>query len=96
MVGWIAFMADQVRLTDGDTAIYAGSPHGRRHFCIQCGTGLFYFNDDVLPGLVDIQSATLDDAEAHVPGVHIQMAEALPWVADIDAMPKFDRYPPTE
>lgn len=96
MVGWIAFPADQVRLTEGETAIYAGSEHGRRHFCIQCGTGMFYFNDEALPGIVDIQSATLDDAEAHAPSAHIQMAEVLPWVATMDSLPKFDRFPPME
>ena len=29
-----------------------------------CGTGLFYANANVLPGIVDIQSATYDDPEA--------------------------------
>ncbi len=93
MVGWIAFRADQVRLTSGDTAHYASSPGVARHFCIQCGTGLFYFNEAVLPGLVDIQSATLDEAQAWAPGAQIQVAEQLPWVPDLAEIPAFDRYP---
>lgn len=93
MVGWIAFAADQVRLTQGETAVYAGSEHGRRHFCIQCGTGLFYLNSEMLPGIVDIQSATLDEAEAHAPGAHIQVAERLPWMTHIADLPEFERFP---
>lgn len=96
MVGWIAFAADAVRLTQGETAVYAGSTHGRRHFCIQCGTGLFYFNAEMLPGIVDIQSATLDEAEAHAPGAHIQVAERLPWMTRLADLPEFDRFPGPE
>lgn len=96
MVGWIAFMAESVRLTQGEPAVYAGSVHGRRHFCIQCGTGLFYFNDAMLPGIVDIQSSTLDDAEAHPPGAQIQVAERLPWVEGLAGIHAFDRYPPMD
>jgi hypothetical protein len=94
MVGWIAFPADQVQLTEGDTAIYASSPGVTRHFCIQCGTGLFYFNEAVLPGLVDIQSATLDEADKQAPGAQIQAAERLPWVPGLAEIPAFERYPP--
>lgn len=96
MVGWIAFPADKVRLTAGETAVYAGSAHGRRHFCIQCGTGLFYLNSAMLPGIVDVQSATLDDAESHAPGAHIQVAERLPWMTGLAAIPEFDRFPGPE
>ena len=94
MVGWIAFTADCVVLTQGETAVYAGSAHGRRHFCIQCGTGLFYFNDEALPGIVDIQSSTLDDAADHAPGAQIQVAERLPWVEGLAGIQAFDRFPP--
>ena len=94
MVAWIAFRTDQVRLTSGAPKVRASSETGRRHFCPDCGTGLFYTNDAVLPGLTDIQSATFDDdAPAPPPGVHIQFAEHLAWIDGLEAMPKFDRYP---
>lgn len=93
MVGWIAFPVSAVQLTAGDTAVYASSPGVERHFCIGCGTGLFYFNEAVLPGLVDIQSATLDDAETQAPGAQIQVAERLPWVPGLADIPAFDRFP---
>jgi hypothetical protein len=33
----------------------------QRHFCPDCGTGLFYTNSEILPGIIDTQSATYDD-----------------------------------
>ncbi len=96
MVGWMAFPADAVRVTSGEAAVYASSDHARRHFCIQCGTGLFYTNAEMLPGIVDIQSSTLDDPENHPPGAQIQVAERLPWMADLASIHEFPRYPGME
>ena len=95
MVAWIAFKSDQVRVTSGAPKIRASSEHGRRYFCPECGTGLFYTNETVLPGVTDIQSATLDHPEAAPPTAHIQYAEHLHlgWTERMDALPKFDRYP---
>ncbi len=94
MVGWIAFQSDQVRVTSGALKVRASSEFGRRHFCPECGTGLFYTNDAILPGLTDIQSATLDEgAEAPPPAAHIQFAEHLTWTDRLNELPKFDRYP---
>lgn len=92
MVGWIAFKAEQVAI-EGTPVTYASSEHGRRQFCGVCGTGLFYTNDDALPGLIDIQSCTLDDPEAAPPGAQIQLAERLGWTRTLDELPGFERYP---
>jgi hypothetical protein len=92
----MAFADTEVAVTQGEAAVYAGSEHGRRHFCIQCGTGLFYTNAAMLPGIVDIQSATLDDAADHAPGAQIQVAERFEWMAHLGDMPEFARYPGME
>ena len=47
----------------------------------------------MLPGLVDILTATLDDPESYPPQLHVQMADALPWEAALDELPRFERYP---
>ena len=60
---WAMAAADQVTIT-GEPLTYASSEHGRRLFCGACGTGLFYTNDVVFPGMIDVQSATLDDPDA--------------------------------
>lgn len=93
LVSWIAYKADDVEVTKGSPKVRASAEHARRHFCADCGTGLFYTNEAALPGLIDIQSATLDDPEAMPPGVHIQYAEHIRWTETLDALPKFERYP---
>lgn len=93
MVGWAMYPEDALTVTRGDAREYASSEHGRRWFCSTCGTGLFYRNRQILPGMVDIQAATLDDPEA-VPAVaHIQTAERLGWMRQAHDLPEFDRYP---
>jgi hypothetical protein len=92
MVGWAAFPKGAVAVS-GEPALYRSSEHGRRHFCGACGTGLFYVNEKVLPGLLDIQTGTLDDPGAMPPRIHVQAAERLDWMDDVENLPKFARYP---
>jgi hypothetical protein len=94
MVGWTMYPLDAVKVTKGAPKIYASSAHGRRHFCGDCGTGLFYANAEVLPGIIDIQSATYDDPDAVPAQVHIQVAERIRWMERAHELPKFERYPP--
>jgi hypothetical protein len=54
--------ADQVSIV-GTPRTYASSEHGRRLFCGDCGTGLFYINAKVLPGLIDVRTGTLDEPD---------------------------------
>ncbi|RDE05102.1 GFA family protein [Sphingomonas aracearum] len=92
MVAWLAFPEQGVSIT-GTPTTFESSPGVFRQFCGTCGTGLFYRNEAVLPGLVDIQSATLDSPEEHAPGAQIQVAERLGWVERIADLPAFERYP---
>jgi hypothetical protein len=93
MVGWLMVANEQLAI-EGEPATYASSEHARRHFCIQCGTGLFYSNAEMLPGLVDIQSATLDEPESAMPQAQIQVADRIGWMETAHTLPEFDRYPP--
>jgi hypothetical protein len=92
-VGWIAFPATALTVEHGETREYASSENGRRQFCPTCGTGLFYYNEAVLPGLVDIQLTTLEDPASHPPQIHVQTADELPWEAGLGELPRFERYP---
>ena len=80
---------DRKRLAQGLSLV----EHGERHFCPDCGTGLFYYNAQFLPGIVDIQSVTLDDTAERAPQAHIQVADSLPWEAALDSLPRFERFP---
>lgn len=92
-VSWMAFPEAQVAVTQGELTTYAGKNGARRHFCPNCGTGLLYTNAELLPGIVDIQSATLDSAAQEAPTSQVQAAEMLPWFDQLGALPRFERFP---
>ena len=89
---WAMAAADQVTIT-GEPVTYASSEHGRRLFCGACGTSLFYTNDVVFPGMIDVQSATLDDPDAIPLQAQIQTAERIGWMGHLGDLPAFERYP---
>ena len=94
MVGWTMYPLEALKVVKGTPKIYASSQNGRRHFCPDCGTGLFYTNAANLPGIIDIQSATYDNPDAVPARAHIQVAERIGWMAHAHELPQFDRYPP--
>ena len=96
MVSWAAFTEDALTVTQGQPVTFNSSGAAMRSFCGTCGTGLFYRNADMLPGIVDIQSVTLDDPEALPPAAHIQVAERLHWMGDLDTLTRFERFPGME
>ncbi len=77
----------------GQVATYQSSDHARRQFCPTCGTGLFYVNEETLPGLIDVQSGTFDDPDALPARVQIQVAERIGWMATAHDLPEFQRFP---
>jgi hypothetical protein len=92
MVSWGLVPADQVTI-HGDPRVYSSSEHGRRHFCGACGTGLFYTNEQIFPGRLDVQTCTLDDPGAVPVQLHVQVADDVPWMDGVDDLPKFERFP---
>ena len=93
MVAWAAFSEADFTVTAGELVTFNSSGSALRSFCGKCGTGLVYRNADFLPGIVDIQSATLDDPDALPPGAHIQTAERLNWMESAHSLPAFERFP---
>ncbi len=93
MVAWLAFAVADFQVTQGSATEFASSEHGRRYFCASCGTGLYYINDEMLPGIIDIQSSTCDNAADLAPQAQIQMAERLGWVENLHELHGFERYP---
>ena len=89
---WAMAAADQVTIM-GEPVTYASSEHGRRLFCGACGTSLFYTNDVVFPGMIDVQSATLDDPDAIPLQAQIQTAERIGLMTHLGDLPAFERYP---
>jgi hypothetical protein len=92
LVAWGLVGRDQLKV-EGETKEYSSSENGRRHFCPECGTALFYTNEQIFPGLIDVQIATLDDPEEISPNMQVQAAERIRWMERIGSIPSFDRYP---
>ena len=93
MVAWAAVTDAQFKLVQGEPVTFNSSGSAMRSFCPKCGSGLYYRNAEFLPGIVDIQSATLDDPDALPPSAHIQVAERLGWMKTAHSLPLFDRFP---
>ena len=91
-VSWAAFQQTEFMIS-GAISAYNSSGSAIRYFCAKCGTGLYYVNQDVLPGLVDIQTCTLDDPELLPPQLHVQHAEHVHWTQALEGLPKFPRFP---
>ena len=94
-VSWGLIQAEDIEIS-GSPKTYASSEHGRRLFCGDCGTSLFYTNDAIFPGQIDVQTATLDDPSALPLQGQIQMAESITWMRNLSVLPAFDRDPGEE
>ena len=92
LVGWALIRQEELDVS-GTPKVYASSDLGRRHFCGDCGTGLFYTNETVFPGQIDVQTATLDDPDLIPAQVQIQTAERIGWMEQAHQLPAFERYP---
>lgn len=93
MVAWALVPMPLLTILSGTPKIYQSSQHAQRHFCGDCGTGLFYTNDDIFPGQIDVQSATLDNPDAIPVQGQIQTAERIGWMETLDTLPSFARFP---
>ena len=93
MVAWVAFADDDFTITKGAVVTHNSSGASMRSFCGTCGTGLLFRNAEMLSGIVDIQSVTLDDPDALPPAVHIQTADRISWMETAHELPAFSHYP---
>ena len=93
VVSWAMFGEGALTVTKGEPRTRNSSGAAMRSFCPECGSGLFYRNAEVLPGMVDVQSATLDAPEKLPPGAQIQTADRIAWMERAHELPSFERYP---
>ena len=93
LIAWLAMPSDGFRVTAGEPVRYTAPSGSMRAFCGSCGTPLFFVNEAVLPGIVDIQSVTLDEPDTIAPQAQIQIAERRTYMAELDKLPQFARFP---
>lgn len=93
VVSFAAFPRDRFRVTEGAPVEFNSSGRSVRSLCGTCGSSLFYRNEEFLPGLTDIHTATLDHPDNLPPTAHIQIAERIGWMSAAHTLPSFERYP---
>lgn len=92
-VSWAMFPEASLVVTNGQPKTINSSGAAMRSFCAECGSGLFYRNAENLPGIVDVQTSTLNDPDALPPKLQIQVAERLRWMRHVHELPEVDRFP---
>jgi hypothetical protein len=70
--------------TRGEPKRFASSDQVQRGFCAACGTPLTF---EWHPNLIDLAIATFDDPGAIRPVVQMATESALPWTAEVAALP---------
>jgi len=93
VVAWIAVTQDSFRVLRGEAKTRNSSGVSMRSFCPDCGTGMWFRNAENLPGIVDVQMATLDEPEAFAPQIQIQVADRIGWMRSAHELPEFERFP---
>ncbi len=92
-VAWGAFPKSAFRVLCGEARTRNSSGQSMRSFCSECGSSLWFVNEEYLPGIVDIQVATLDEPDVLAPMIQIQTAERIGWMKDAHALPEHERFP---
>ena len=92
VTAWAGYLSEGLNV-EGEVASYSSSEGVERQFCAKCGTSLFYFNEAMMPGIVDILTVTLDAPGDYPPRLHVMTSDALPWEAELDELPKYERFP---
>jgi hypothetical protein len=89
-VPWGTFARGAFSVARGNMAEYRSSPPVLRGFCAQCGTALTYRHER-RPAEIDVTLASLDDARALAPTMHVWVSDKLPWISISDGLPQFER-----
>jgi hypothetical protein len=87
-VAWGTFAHSHFRVTRGTLTEYRSSPQVWRGFCKACGGALTY-RHDTRAGEIDVTIASLDEAHALAPQMHVWVGDKLPWVTISDGLPQF-------
>lgn len=88
-VTWVGVAVGQWRVTAGTDClrVYASSDHGRRSFCITCGSTLSYESTHH-PERIDVALANFDDPIDRSPEFHVFFSDHAPWTVIGDDLMK--------
>ncbi len=92
-MGWAEFAEDKFSVSKGTPKTVNSSGAAMRSFCPECGTGLTYRNQEVLPDLVEVALGTIDGSEKLAPSMQIVTAERLSWMEQLQTIPGHAGFP---
>lgn len=90
VTGWAVYPADRFEHIQGETKSYQSSAKGRRHFCTNCHSYLYY-ESIPHPEVREFLLGALDDPNQIVPPMHTWMVDSPTWLDIVDARPRFPR-----
>lgn len=88
-VSWFGVLKQTVDWK-GPRKIYSSSAKVKRSYCKDCGAPLS-FETDIFPEETHLYAATLDNPEYYKPEAHIFWSERLPWIQEVDKLPKHEK-----
>jgi hypothetical protein len=91
LVTWVGVQENQFRIIRGEDRItwYASSKQGRRGFCSQCGSTMFY-QSSICPGELHIALANVSGSIDPKPSVHVFFDSHVDWLSFDDGLPRLD------
>ena len=93
VMAWAEFTEDSLVASQGTPKTINSSGAAMRSFCPDCGTTLFYRNQEILPNIVEVSLASFDPDGTLTPTMQIVTAERLGWMRQINAFPAHEGFP---
>lgn len=91
-VAWTFFEKGSISWTKGKPKVVCFAER-ERSFCGDCGTPLMFF-DPAIPGLFEVSTCSLDEAEKFEPVDQCWTVDELKWAGKCYALPRYDKESP--
>ena len=90
VVAWFAVAPERITLLSGEARAYRASTRAAREFCSNCGTYLFFCENNPA-ATISINTATLDEPALVPPDFHIYCESRISWFETRDLTPRHTR-----
>jgi len=87
MVTWATVPNDSLRIVKGEPRWFQSSDHGRRAFCANCGSPMF-FTSTRDKDWIDVTLGSMDRPERLQPKRHVYEPDRIPWMHMADGLPR--------
>lgn len=92
-MAWTEFGEDSLVASQGLPKTINSSGATMRSFCPDCGTTLFYRNQEILPNIAEVALASFDPDGTLTPTMQIVTAERVGWMRHVNELPAHEGFP---